>query len=447
MSFQFGSSNFGNTAVLEDLNGENRHAMRKTKRDDAALNRANVPNASKRAALGTITNQTRVQPFRAAKGQAPRNTIDPFASGNDENAFAGKSNKTGGFCIPTSQPFSIHIDNEPAKSAQIIKPAEHQLELRPDVTKLGLPRVPLSSAFPCAASKPSETAESPMVLDLSSDESMSERTADETRKDIITCVPEYTDDIYEYLREAETRHRPRANYMKKQPDITNSMRSILIDWLVEVAEEYKLHRETLCLSINYIDRFLSSMSVLRGKLQLVGAASMFLAAKYEEIYPPEVGEFVYITDDTYTKKQVLRMEHLILKVLSFDVAVPTINCFCDWYLKRIGADEEMSSLAMYLAELTLVDTETYLKYNPSVISAAATCLANLTVNSEFWTSELEHATKYQYHEVEPCLQDLLKTYKASASNPQQAIREKYKSSKFHNVSSLTPPTQLPVMMQ
>ena len=58
------------------------------------------------------------------------------------------------------------------------------------------------------------------------------------------------------------------------------------------------------------------MSVLRGKLQLVGTAAMFIAAKFEEIYPPELGEFVYITDDTYSKKQVLRMEHLILKVSS-----------------------------------------------------------------------------------------------------------------------------------
>ena len=76
----------------------------------------------------------------------------------------------------------------------------------------------------------------------------------------------------------QVRHRPKPQYMKKQPDITASMRSILVDWLVEVAEEYKLHRETLCLAVNYIDRFLSHMSVLRGKLQLVGAASMFLAA-------------------------------------------------------------------------------------------------------------------------------------------------------------------------
>lgn len=66
--------------------------------------------------------------------------------------------------------------------------------------------------------------------------------------------------------------------MKKQPDITNSMRAILVDWLVEVGEEYKLQNETLYLAVNYIDRFLSSMSVLRGKLQLVGTAAMLLAS-------------------------------------------------------------------------------------------------------------------------------------------------------------------------
>ena len=65
-------------------------------------------------------------------------------------------------------------------------------------------------------------------------------------------------------------------------------------------------------------RFLSQMSVLRGKLQLVGTAAMFIAAKFEEIYPPDLAEFVYITDDTYSKKQVLRMEHLILKVRKRD---------------------------------------------------------------------------------------------------------------------------------
>ena len=69
---------------------------------------------------------------------------------------------------------------------------------------------------------------------------------------------------------------------------------------------------SLSLSVSF--RFLSLMSVQRSKLQLVGTAAMFIASKYEEIYPPDVSEFVYITDDTYTKRQVLRMEHLVLKV-------------------------------------------------------------------------------------------------------------------------------------
>jgi cyclin A len=76
----------------------------------------------------------------------------------------------------------------------------------------------------------------------------------------------------------QTRHRPKPGYMRKQPDITHPMRSILVDWLVEVAEEYRLQTETLYLAVSYIDRFLSFMSVVRAKLQLVGTAAMFIAA-------------------------------------------------------------------------------------------------------------------------------------------------------------------------
>merc|ERR1711915_1103197 len=148
----------------------------------------------------------------------------------------------------------------------------------------------------------------------------------------------YFQDIYNYLKESESKHLPKWNYMAKQTDITHSMRSILVDWLVEVSEEYKLQTETLHLAVNYIDRFLSYMAVQRSKLQLVGAACMFIAAKYEEIYPPDVAEFVYITDDTYTKRQVLRMEHLVLKVLEFNLSVPTSYLFIN---KMVAMDKEM----------------------------------------------------------------------------------------------------------
>lgn len=91
-------------------------------------------------------------------------------------------------------------------------------------------------------------------------------------------VEEYQEDILEYLKEAESKHLPKFGYMRKQPDINHSMRTILVDWLVEVCEEYRLQSETLCLAVSYIDRFLSTMSVVRAKLQLVGTAAMFIAS-------------------------------------------------------------------------------------------------------------------------------------------------------------------------
>ena len=73
---------------------------------------------------------------------------------------------------------------------------------------------------------------------------------------------------------------------------------------------------------------------------------ILIFSKFEEIYPPELSEFVYVTDDTYSQKQILRMEHLVLKVLSFDVAIPTANLFLEKYLKDANADEKTKSLAM-----------------------------------------------------------------------------------------------------
>lgn len=116
---------------------------------------------------------------------------------------------------------------------------------------------------------------------------------------------EYAIEIFEHLINTERRLSPSFNYMEQvQHDINPTMRGILIDWLVEVAEEYKLSSENLFLSTNYVDRFLSVMPVLRSKLQLVGVTCMLIASKYEEINAPQVEDFVYITDSTYSAQEV-----------------------------------------------------------------------------------------------------------------------------------------------
>merc|ERR1719355_296187 len=102
---------------------------------------------------------------------------------------------------------------------------------------------------------------------------------------------------------------------------------ILIDWLVEVHMKYRLRGETLFLTVNLIDRYLSRMPVMRRRLQLVGVVAMFVAAKFEEISPPELHDWVYITDKAYTNEDVLVMEVTMLNTLNFQVMVPTAAHF------------------------------------------------------------------------------------------------------------------------
>jgi hypothetical protein len=138
-----------------------------------------------------------------------------------------------------------------------------------------------------------------------------------------TCA-EYASEIFTWLRQSES--VPGNNngvashqYMTRQEDVNEKMRSILIDWLVEVHLKFKLVPESLYLTVNLIDRYLEKEQVNRQKLQLVGVTAMLIACKYEEIYPPIVRDFVYITDNAYTKEEILDMERKMLQVLDFNI--------------------------------------------------------------------------------------------------------------------------------
>jgi Cyclin, N-terminal domain len=113
-------------------------------------------------------------------------------------------------------------------------------------------------------------------------------------------VAEFQGDIFKFLMRSEQLTQSQMGYISEQPDISERMRAILVDWLIEVHLKFKLRAETLFLTVNLIDRFLSRAKVERSKLQLVGVTAMMLASKYEEIYPPQVADFAYITDKAVT---------------------------------------------------------------------------------------------------------------------------------------------------
>ena len=152
--------------------------------------------------------------------------------------------------------------------------------------------------------------------------------------------------------------------------------------------------ETLFLTVNLIDRFLEIKQVTRRNLQLVGASlthvclssasflnfsphfvlrtclnvsllfhlqvgvtCMLIGSKYEEIWAPEVRDFVYISDKAYTREQILECEKLVLNTLKFHLTLPTYYNFLARYLKAsvMHLDRTVSLLASYLVELAIVD--------------------------------------------------------------------------------------------
>ena len=137
--------------------------------------------------------------------------------------------------------------------------------------------------------------------------------------------------------------------------------------------KFKLSPETLFLTVNIIDRYLERISICKARLQLVGVSAMLIASKYEDIYPPETNDFVYITDKAYTKEEILAMEMSILKQLEYNVTVPSSYRFLQRFTRVSNCSEQQVALVRYLVELTLIDYK-MIRFSNSIIAASAVYL-------------------------------------------------------------------------
>ncbi|KAJ4881666.1 Cyclin-A1-1 [Raphanus sativus] len=263
-------------------------------------------------------------------------------------------------------------------------------------------------------------------------------------------VATFACDIYKHLRAAETKKRPATDFMERvQKDVNSTMRGILVDWLVEVSEEYRLVPETLYLTVNYIDRYLSGNVISRQKLQLLGVACMMIAAKYEEICAPQVEEFCYITDNTYLKDEVLDMESAVLNYLKFEMSAPTTKCFLRRFVRAAHEVHEaplmhLECMASYIAELSLLEY-TMLSHPPSLLAASAIFLAKyiLDPTRRPWNSTLQHYTQYRAMELRGCVKDLQRLSSNAHVSTLPAVREKYSQHKYKFVAKKFCPSIIP----
>ncbi|GMT19044.1 hypothetical protein PFISCL1PPCAC_10341 [Pristionchus fissidentatus] len=252
---------------------------------------------------------------------------------------------------------------------------------------------------------------------------------------------EMVDDMFKYMRLREEQFMVRLRW-NKQPELNDNMRMVLIDWLHDVLTEYDMESETLHLAVSLIDRLLMMCSVSRPNVQLVGTAALMIASKYEQIHPPELKDFAYVTDDSYSENQILRMEQKILNLLRFDVSVPTVEWFVAHMMNMMKPSKKTLYLSHYLGDLSLL-LSSLNGTRPSVIAASCIALSNLMTGPAAWSVEMEKTTGIRLDEMERPMTSLLNAFNAASQSEQRSIYEKYSRSNFEEVALLSSPAVLP----
>ncbi|KAG2303406.1 hypothetical protein Bca4012_062169 [Brassica carinata] len=244
------------------------------------------------------------------------------------------------------------------------------------------------------------------------------------------AVVEYIDDIYDFHKISEELSCVPPNYMDNQQDLNERMRGILIDWLMEVHYKFELMEETLYLTVNIIDRFLAVHQIMREKLQLVGLTALFLACKYEEVSVPLVDDLILISDNAYTRREVLDMEKLIANTLQFNFSLPTPYVFMRRFLKAAESDKKLEVLSFFIIELCLVEYE-MLEYTPSKLAASAIYIARCSLNGfKEWSKTCEFHTGYTEEQLLACARKMVAFHQRAGTGKLTGVHRKYNTSKF-----------------
>jgi hypothetical protein len=176
---------------------------------------------------------------------------------------------------------------------------------------------------------------------------------------------------------------PDPEYMTQQNELEWKMRSILMDWIIEVHTKFRLLPETLFIATNLIDRFLSARVCSLTKFQLVGMTALFVAAKYEEVICPSVAHFLHMSDGGYGVEEILKAERYMLSTVGFDLSYPNPLNFLRRISKADNYDIQTRTVGKYLVEIGCVEHR-LLGFRSSCLAAAGMWLARLCLGRGEW---------------------------------------------------------------
>lgn len=407
----------------------------------------------KRTAFIDITNAHKIQNsivgIRKKDGTKKQQTKQSLSEKNQANLKKTQSVSSDGQLddikreIKQEKPLAVEPVPLPVPSDDPLRSAQHPLEVKPEKVE---PKEELKvepkeelKVEPKEELKV-EPVEEFIVLELKPthllpSEVPPEFDVDSANKDDCMLAPEYAKDIFDYLKKREEKF-VLDDYLHLQPSITENIRAILVDWMVEVQENFELNHETLYLAVKLTDHYLAAVpSLSRDLLQLVGSTAMLIAAKFEERCPPCVDDFLYICDDAYKRPQLITMEANILQGLNFDLNIPISYRFLRRYAKCVGASMETLTLARYVCESSLLEMS-FVCVRSSLLASACLLIALVTKDIGGWSPMLVFHSGYSVKEVAPIVWKLHAMLMSQSTSKLEAVRSKYSHPVFFEVAKI-----------
>ncbi|KAK2951604.1 putative Dynein assembly factor with WDR repeat domains 1 [Blattamonas nauphoetae] len=257
----------------------------------------------------------------------------------------------------------------------------------------------------------------------------------EDRHQPMMCT-QFVNESYEYMKELEVRWRVTPGYMAHQSSIQLKDRAYCVDWLVnfhmKLSSIYKvpLQLDTLYLTINILDRFLSKYVAPRDQLNLIGVASFFIASKFEETYYPSIEHLIKSAPSPLRKPDILKMESTILDALQFKLGAPTPYQFLKRYAKVSHADQNIGMISRFLCEFSLGNYSLSTNYRPSMIAASAISHSLTIVGRAPWTATLQRYTGYTHADLINCMTEMQDAVRKAPILKTQAVYRKYAQPKY-----------------
>jgi cyclin B len=163
---------------------------------------------------------------------------------------------------------------------------------------------------------------------------------------------------------------------------------------------------------------------------------MLIASKYEEIYAPEVRDFVYITDKSYNKDEIIQMEYLILSTLEFDILQVSPYTFLLRFHFLTCESEKSLFLAQFILEFSLLE-EKMLQYCSSIKAASSLYISRKLLHLDnAWPNCLVNHSSYSDRDLKHCVKDMCKILELTSTIKLRSCIQKFSLPRFLEVSKM-----------